>query len=193
MEDWDAAQERRPKPDFLNDHQIGFIVAVGVVLFAAISVGYRVAVRHENPTPAERDAEVRQAASLLLGADGTARADDTLTADGPGALDLLLGQSLVLHGRKVLVRVTPEHVGKGDCADGPAVTVDLVVEQLQGRAELTPTDFSMLTSDGEDVLPIPACSTGFDDKAAKRTLVFGATGPGQLLYGTAPVAMWRLT
>lgn len=193
MDDWDAAQDKQPKPAFLNRRQIRFILA-GAVVLLGINVALQLGVKHQthHQTPAERDAAVRQAASLLLGGG-----DDTLTADDPDGLDLLLGQSVVLRGREAQVRVTPEHVSvaTGDCVDGPALTVDLDVDQLQGSAELKPIEFSVLTTDGESVLATPACSTGFDDEAPKRTLVFGTAKPGQLRYGTgtAPEAIWHLT
>jgi hypothetical protein len=189
MDDWDAAQEQRPKPAlFPNRGQIRLIV-LGAVVLLVVNVVLQLGVKHHRTPEAENDAAAQQAVSLLFGGD------DTLRANDPGALNLPPGQSVVLQSREIQVRVTPEHVsvGTGNCVAGPLVTVDLSVEQLQNFAELTPEDFSMRTADGKTVPAIPACSTGFDDEAPKRTLVFEATQPGQLIYGTAPEAVWRLT
>ena len=76
------------------------------------------------------------------------------------------------------------------------MTVNLSVKLLSGYAPLALGDFSMRGADGTIASALTDCSTGFDTEAEQRTLVFGGTQPGRLVYGTdvtAPEAVWRLS
>ncbi|XVV15324.1 hypothetical protein ACQP2X_13565 [Actinoplanes sp. CA-131856] len=95
------------------------------------------------------------------------------------------------------MRLTPGRVtaGTGACTSGPFLTVALTVEGTRGAEDLTPADFALVGSDGSAGLAM-RCSTGFDEGATERTVVFTAVEPGRLTYGpdpNHPVAVWRLT
>jgi hypothetical protein len=139
----------------------------------------------------EDDAAAEQVARLLLGDDGLGTSD-------PEALNLVDGQPVKLSDRDTGIQVTPGKVSAGtdDCAPGPLITVHLSVKLLSGYAPLELGDFSMRNADGTTVSALLQCSTGFNEEAEQRTLVFGAAQPGRLVYGSdvaAPEAIWRLS
>jgi hypothetical protein len=67
---------------------------------------------------------------------------------------------------------------------------------VSGAQALPLNEFRLKVSDGSAAEPIPACSTGFTEAAAQRTLVFAAAKPDRLLFGADPAgpeAQWFLT
>jgi hypothetical protein len=184
------------------------VFGLGVIVLLAIRVGHML--RDENPaTPfaasgsaaagpgsagdgqAERDAELARTWTMLMGNGG-------LSANDPSALNKTVGAPVVLTTAEAELRVTATRVGVGTaaCADGPLVTVDLLVESVSGSVALPLNEFHLKVFDGTVAEPIPACSTGFTEAAEQRTLVFAAAEPDRLLFGADPAApevQWFLT
>jgi hypothetical protein len=184
----------------------GFALVIIVLLL--IELGYRL--RRDDPAPpfaasesaaapglgpagagrSQRDAELAEAMKALMD-------DGGLFARDPSALDKTMGAPVVLMTAETELRVTPTRitVATAACAAGPLVTVELLVESLSGTEALPLNDFHLRAHDGSVAEPIPACSTGFAEAAAKRTVVFAAATPDRLLFGTnpaSPEAQWFL-
>ncbi|XVU28119.1 hypothetical protein ACQPZJ_14070 [Actinoplanes sp. CA-054009] len=195
MEDWDAEQERRAEATHQPVRPQALLRLGAALVIFAVLAGFIYYDKQQKPDTAERDAAVQQQFAEMLGVDS---AELPLSAGEPNALDLAPGQTVTLRNPATEVRVTPGKVtaGTGDCATGPLLTVALTVEGTRGAEELTYSDFALLGSDGSAALATGRCSTGFDEGATERTVVFTAAGPGRLAYGpdpNHPVAVWRLT
>jgi hypothetical protein len=113
-------------------------------------------------------------------------------------LNKSVGEPVVVQMGEDAIRVTPVRVSAGTagCAAGPLVTLDLLVRPQSGSMELALRNFALLAADGSAAAPIQACSTGFSEAAAQRTLVFAAAEPDRLVLGTDPtdpVAVWHLS
>lgn len=143
-----------------------------------------------NTLGAEDAAAAKQAADILFGLGG-------LRAVGPDASNLSPGQSVVLRDRETEVRLKPGRVTvvTDSCAGGPLVKVELSVAVVSGTASVSAQDFTLLDSDGSAVHVIEACSAGFAEQAADRTMSLPAVQPSRLRYGpdpAHPVAAWQL-
>jgi hypothetical protein len=115
----------------------------------------------------------------------------------PSALNKSLGEPVVLQMNETTWRVTPTRVtaATSACAAGPLMSVELLVKLESGSEALPLNNFHLMTADGADAAPIPACSTGFAEFAVQRTLVFAATGADRLIVGKdaiASVAAWQV-
>ncbi|SNY64140.1 hypothetical protein [Paractinoplanes atraurantiacus] len=188
MEDWDAEQERRAEADHQPVSPLAVLRVIAFVAAFAVLAGFIYFDKRQEPDTTQQDAAVQKFAEMI-------DPDAPLRAAEPNALDLAPGETVTLRNTATEVRVTPGKVTAGAGACGPLLTVALTVEGTRGAEDLTPGDFALVGADGSAGLAVERCSTGFDEGATERTVVFTAVEPGRLTYGpdpNHPVAVWRL-